>query len=259
MNSPVLSSENELEAPTTARASLELYDAPSIVMQDVRFDEMLMQRVITNGPVACVWQAAQGLVVPRTYLRPASFEDTSKDFAAKGWPISVRHSGGGVVPQGPGILNISLAYAVEGRPLDHSDAAYLRLCRLMQHAISEFGIRTHTQAVHGSFCDGRFNLAWDDGDDARKIAGTAQLWRRQPTPDDSHVQVVLVHGLLLVATDVHLATQQANMLEVALGHSRRYLPDRATSLHTLMRRPTTDTTAFVQDVAKALRDAIKRQ
>lgn len=259
MNSPAPSTDRNVNIQPSAMAPLALYDAPASVMHDARFDEVLMQHVALNGPAACVWQASPGLVVPRTYLRSASFEDTRKDFSERGWPISVRHSGGGVVPQGPGILNISLAYAVEGRPLEHSDAAYLRLCNLMTNAISGFGIQAHPQAVQGSFCDGRFNLACNDGGVARKIAGTAQLWRRQLATDGSYLQVVLVHGLLLVATDVSLVTQQANRLEIALGNSRRYLAERATSLHTLVRQPPTDTAAFVQDVASALHDAIKHQ
>lgn len=258
MNFRAPSSEVGVKTQPAEMPLFELYDAPAIVTQDARFDEVLMQHVVTHGPAACVWQASQGLVVPRTYLRSESFKATSKDFADRGWPISVRHSGGGVVPQGPGILNVSLAYVVEGRPLDHSDAAYLRLCRLMQHAISEFGIESHPQAVDGSFCDGRFNLACNNGGDARKIAGTAQLWRRQRTPDGSHTQVVLVHGLLLVATDVHLVTQHANELEVALEHSRRYLPERATSLHTLLRQPPKDAQSFLLEMAEALRNAVKR-
>lgn len=239
--------------------TFDLYDAPSIATQDTRFDESLMQHAAINGPVACIWQTAQGLVVPRTYLRAASFENTCTDFAAQGWPITVRHSGGGVVPQGPGILNVSMAYTVEGPPLDHSDAAYLRLCEIMQHAISEFGIDAHPRAVLGSFCDGRFNLASGEGHNRQKIAGTAQLWRRQPKPDGERVQVVLVHGLLLVATDIHAVTERANALENALGNSRRYLTERARSLHTLMDQSPADTVEFVHEVINALRGAITRQ
>lgn len=239
--------------------SFSLHDVPHSADLDPRFDESLMRIAAASGPVACVWQAPQGLVVPRTYLRSGTFESASQDFADQGWPVTVRHSGGGVVPQGPGILNVSLAYAVEGRPLDHSDAAYQQLCDVMAQAAGHVGIPTCTRAVEGSFCDGRFNLAHDTNGQARKVAGTAQLWRRQPGPDGTALQVVLVHGLLLVATDVVVATQKANELEEALGNARRYLPERAASLHTLTPGPVADAPRFVSEIAEALKKAIRAQ
>jgi len=229
-----------------------LYDIPPHTNPKPRFDETLMQTAAVRGPVACVWQAAKGLVVPRTYQRSHTFEATVSHFGEQGWPVAVRHSGGGVVPQGPGILNISLAYAVEGPPLDHSDQAYQRLCDIMASAARQFGIATCTRAVEGSFCDGRFNLAFDGDGSPRKVAGTAQLWRRVPDATGRLRQVVLVHGLLLVATDVDEATQKANQLEEALGNARRYLPERAASLHTLMPEAPADPQQFLNDVHQAL-------
>lgn len=233
-----------------------LYDAPDSDNLDLRFDESLMQHAVALGPAACIWQAHQGLVVPRTYLQSPTFDDACQAFRSRGWPISVRHSGGGVVPQGPGILNISLAYAIEGRPLDHSDTAYQLLCDLISDAIAPFGIPSHTRAVEGSFCDGRFNLAVGSDADVRKIAGTAQLWRRLPHPERGHVQTVLVHALLLVACDVDAVTEQANALEYALGNPRRYLPERAASLHSLTPRATTDAANWVENVRSALQDSL---
>src|SRR5690554_4897785 len=120
-----------------------LHEAPACGDLNSRFDEVLMQYAASHGPSACIWQAPQGLVVPRTYIRSATFDETCVQSAAQGWPVSVRHSGGGVVPQGPGILNISLAYGVEGRPLDHSDAAYQMLCNVISDAASHFGVQAH--------------------------------------------------------------------------------------------------------------------
>src|SRR5260370_33494070 len=61
-----------------------------------------------------------------------------------------------------------------------AEAIYLHLCGILAGALRTLGVDTHWQAVAGSFCDGRFNLAWGSADDARKIAGTAQYWRRGP-------------------------------------------------------------------------------
>lgn len=245
-----------LAGTRTPATRFTLYEAPASDELNSRFDEALMQHAASSGPSACIWMAPQGLVVPRTYMRSATFDETCVHFAAQGWPVSIRHSGGGVVPQGPGILNISLAYSIEGKPLDHSDAAYQLLCDVISNAASRFNIDTHAQAVEGSFCDGRFNLACGTGDQARKVAGTAQLWRRQPLPAGGTRQVVLVHALLMVATDIPYVTQQANALERALGNSRRYLPERAVSMHELASLSPTDRHEFVNDVREALHAVI---
>lgn len=256
MNSPAPRSDSNPGTQTAAPAFI-LHEMPGTPDPDPRIDESLMRRALDEGPSACIWQMPQGLVVPRTYLRSPDFDRVCAGFASRGWPVSVRHSGGGVVPQGPGILNISLAYAVEGPPLDHSDDAYRHLCNILSDTITPLGIQTCMQAVEGSFCDGRFNLACRVGTDVRKIAGTAQLWRRLPDANEQLQQVVLVHGLLLVAIDVHAVTQQANALEQALDHARRYLPERAASLHELTTYTMNDKTEFTHQVATALETTIR--
>lgn len=197
---------------------------------DARHDEILIGPAARGQPTACVWEAQQGLVVPRTYRRHAGFDAVCERFAQSGWPVSVRMSGGGVVPQGPGILNLSLAYACDAPPLRHSDAAYALLCDMLRKALLAWGIESRAQAVEGSFCDGRYNLACGLADAPRKVAGTAQLWRRVREPGvDS--QVVLVHALILAAVDTGALTRHANQLERALGTGRRYAPQRVASLY----------------------------
>ncbi|MYN11611.1 lipoate--protein ligase family protein [Pusillimonas sp. TS35] len=197
-----------------------------------RADEHLIELTAAHGPCAAVWEAPQGLVVPRTYRRFEAFNTACAHAAARGWPVTVRLSGGGIVPQGPGVINVSLAYAVPGKPLDHSDYAYLLLCEIIRKALLPFGIDSHPAAVTGSFCDGRFNLAVGNNDDAlRKVAGTAQLWRRLPGPPPR--QVVLVHALVLADVDIAGVTSLANDFEAELGSERRYEPVRAASLLSL--------------------------
>lgn len=189
-------------------------------------DEALLALAVAR-PAACLWRAPQGLVVPRTYAVRAGFAAISTRLAGLGWPVQVRQSGGGVVPQGPGILNISLAQRFCGRPLDHADTLYQHLCALLQAGLQVFGIETVAQAVEGSFCDGRYNLA--AGSPARKVAGTAQLWRHIPGQDSSH-QIGIVHAMILAQCDTALATERANQLEAALGSGRRYQPGSVASL-----------------------------
>lgn len=189
-------------------------------------DEALLALAVGSA-AACIWQAPQGLVVPRTYAARPGFDDIRAELADQGWPVHVRQSGGGVVPQGPGILNISLAQRFTGRPLDHANALYRHLCALLQASLLTFGIEVHAQAVEGSFCDGRYNLAV--GSPARKVVGTAQLWRHIPGHAFTH-QIGIVHAMILAQCDTSLATAQANQLETALGSGRYYRPESVDSL-----------------------------
>lgn len=225
-------------------------------------DEKLLDEART-GPIACLWRADQGLVVPRTYAARPGFSAAQTDFSRQGWPIHVRQSGGGVVPQGPGIINLSLAQPFSGRPLDHADAFYQHLCGLIAASLLFFGIEARAQAVEGSFCDGRYNLAV--GQPARKIAGTAQWWRRTPpsqdhpaAPQGNHPtrHIGLVHALILVQCDINQATRQANMLESALDNPRRYRSSSAVSLDQCLNPP--DRADFIHQLWLRLENEILR-
>ena len=192
-------------------------------------DESLIEYASRHGPVAHTWEARQGLVVPRTYRRYDDFEAVCNRFADQGWPVTVRLSGGGIVPQGAGIINLSLAYAVDAAPLAHSDAAYQLICNIIETALRNLGIETHAQAVEASFCDGRYNLAWGRNF-ARKVVGTAQVWRRVKV-DERSLQTVLVHALILAAVDAGDLTRRINQFEAELGSGKAYVADRVVSLH----------------------------
>ncbi|MDS1141083.1 lipoate--protein ligase family protein [Pusillimonas sp. SM2304] len=224
--------------------------------QHACFDESLIALAAQQGPSACLWEAEQGLVVPRSYRRFSAFSDACAQFEQAGWPVTVRQSGGGIVPQGPGVINLSLAYTVQGKPLDHSDAAYLLICRIISQALQAYGVASHPQAVEGSFCDGRYNLAVGRGAGARKIAGTAQVWRRHPAASSHNdQQIVLVHALILAHVDVQALSAQANRFEQAIGNDKRYAADRIASLHTLQNNPG----LAGADWLSALGDALARQ
>jgi lipoate-protein ligase A len=207
------------------------------VLDPLQAELALLDFATRGRPVAHLWEAPKSLVVPRSYLRYPQFESARSAFLRDGCPVWLRMSGGGLVPQGPGILNLSLAYFVAQQPSTMSDAVYLHLCEVIGNALSVIGVTTHHQAVGGSFCDGRFNLAWGVGTDARKIAGTAQYWRRAPAAmqtSDGRGHLVLAHAVLLVSADPGEANQRANAFEEAVGSGRRYEANKiVTVLHAL--------------------------
>lgn len=188
-------------------------------------EEALLARAAAGDAVAHIWEAPVSLVAPRSYQRYAALADARDAFAQRGCPVWLRLSGGGLVPQGPGILNLSLAYPVRAPMGTLSETVYVHLCRIVADALNSLGVLTHWQAVEGSFCDGRFNLAWGPGGDARKIAGTAQYWRRVPNGDKDKGQplyAVLAHAVLLVDADPIEINERANAFEAMIGSGRCY-------------------------------------
>ena len=211
---------------------------------------------------AVVWTATQGLVAPLSYRRHTSLEDVRQASAERGWPVRLRRSGGGVVPQGPGILNITLAYPCRGTSADYAESVYDHLCGTIATALATLDIDAVPRKVDGSFCDGRFNLAVLDRTGpgaipagvARKIAGTAQYWR-----SSNGTHAVLAHALLLVDGDTDLLTAEANRFETALGSGRTYDAAALTSVaqawaaaHPGSKIPTDLSTTVARRIAESL-------
>jgi lipoate-protein ligase A len=220
----------------------------------------LLAQAAAGRAVAHLWEAPVSLVVPRSFQRYATLDDARDAFAQRGCPVWLRLSGGGLVPQGPGILNLSLAYPLAGTIGTMADAVYLHLCAILATALSTLGIDTHWQPVEGSFCDGRFNLAWGPAGDARKIAGTAQYWRRvAQAPDlrDKPLYAVLAHAVLLVDADPLEINRRANDFESLIGSGRHYEADKVVSVaHALGQQGVAVDADLRERVARALAAAV---
>lgn len=232
MNSSALSASDTRRPPLLMPARFTLLRSSAETGTDARHDESLLESAIHPGPLASIWQTRRSLVVPRSYRRFDAFEEARRRFAGQGWPVTVRQTGGGIVPQGPGIINLSLAYPVQGPPMPHSEPGYLLICRILADALQAIGIEAFPAAVEGSFCDGRYNLAVNRQGKAVKIAGTAQSWRRVPGSADEHRG--LIHALVLLDTDTEAVTETANAFEAAIGSERRYGADKVVSAAELL-------------------------
>lgn len=184
-----------------------------------------LDAALQGQATAALWTGVPGLVAPLSYRRHELLDAASAASAERGWPVRLRRSGGGVVPQGPGILNVTLAYPCTGAAGDLAQAVYAHLCDLLGHVLAQLGIAAQARSVQGSFCDGRFNLAVNHQGVARKIAGTAQYWRRA-----SGRQAVLAHALLLVHANPAQLCAPANQFEADLGSGRHYQADALTSV-----------------------------
>ncbi len=135
------------------------------------------------------------------------------------------------MPQGPGIINLSLAWPVQQPLGEAAEPIYHSLCAVLQRTLARFGVASHPRAVSGSFCDGRYNLACGEGAEARKIVGTAQYWRPLAAGGG---HVVLAHAVILIDADLSAAHQAANAFEAQLGSERVYCADKTVTLAQLL-------------------------
>lgn len=206
---------------------------------------------LSGESVAAVWTGFEGLVVPASYRKYENFDAVCANYQQRAFPVRVRKSGGGVVPQGQGIINLSLVYPVNGVPGDLSDAVYIHLGEILKRTLDTFNVPTTLAAVEGSFCDGRYNLTTTDSSRNRKIAGTAQYWKR-----GSKGYAVLAHALILVQADTELLSNQASAFEDQLHSGKVYDPGATVSVSELV-LPANQadlTKVFIQRLFEVLRN-----
>lgn len=154
---------------------------------------------------AMLWTAGQSLVAPRSIGRLPGFERVTKESAERGWPVALRSSGGGFVPQGPGILNLSLMHVLRGEDARDLASTYRVLTAPICRAASHLGA-VSVGPVVGSFCDGNYNVVLD----GRKLAGTAQRWTLRR--DGSGDSAVLAHAIILCSPGLEDACRAINRL-----------------------------------------------
>lgn len=144
----------------------------------------------SDGVSVCLWSPRRrALVCPANLRRKSGFDAARRNSAARGWPLHLRPTGGGAVPQGPGALNLALAFTA-GRAFTIDDG-YRLITQIIRDAIPA---RWSTGATPNSFCDGAWNLALSD----KKVVGTAQRLR----PIGGGQRRILAHALILVEGDV---------------------------------------------------------
>ena len=153
-----------------------------------------------------VWTTTSCLVAPRAFARRPGFEAGRARVEARGMPLLLRETGGDLAPQGPSVLNVTVAFAASS-PFGVEDA-YGRLCSPLLALLRARGVAAYCASVPEAFCDGRFNIAVG----RRKLAGTAQRWRprtRRAGTDEAGL-AVLAHAALFVEPDFDRYADAAN-------------------------------------------------
>lgn len=171
-------------------------------------DKLYRSMAIDGSPKYLFWVGHKGLVAPRSLSRLPGFDEAAKQSAARGWRVSLRSSGGDVVPQGRGTLNFCMV-ACEHRNVSIAEG-YQLVCRPIQAVIGG-----ECASVEASFCDGSFNIVVD----GRKVAGTAQRRRRIQGRT-----VILAHAMILVDEDIGAGVSAVSDFLAMIGRNDQLLP-----------------------------------
>lgn len=208
--------------------TLKSFDSQGGLSQQVLFDERLLQEVSRGevGPCLCIQRDPQCLVATVRESRMANFESARQQLSVQGWPVVVRCTGGACVPQGPGVVNLSVIHPkVRGWYLDDG---YALLCDFLRYFLASYGLTATSGEVPGSFCDGRYNLQVG----GQKLVGTAQRW----AGGSRDSAAVLAHACLLVDMDLVEATEKINILYRLCGHSEQFIPEACVTLRDCLGR-----------------------
>jgi octanoyl-[GcvH]:protein N-octanoyltransferase len=202
--------------------ALKSFDEQGDLTQQVTFDELLLKQVINgeSGPSLYIKRNPRCLVATVRESRMANFEAARQELSVQGWPVIVRCTGGTCVPQGPGVINLSVIHRkVRGWSLEEG---YKLLCDLLTSFLASYDLVATTGEVPGSFCDGRYNLQVG----GQKLVGTAQRW----TGGSRENAAVLAHACLLVDMDLVEATEKINRLYRVCGNPQQFIPEACTTL-----------------------------
>jgi len=192
---------------------------------------------VFDGPEIRLWTAQrQALVCPASMQRLTGFERAADRTAVRGWPLVLRPTGGGAVPQGAGVLNLALAFT-HGQSFTIEDG-YRLVTQIIRDAVSP---ELTPSATPDSFCDG----AWNLGIFGRKIVGTAQRLR----PMGGGGKRILAHALIL--TDGDIAPGAA---AVGLFHRDLGLASVSADAHTTLQSAFPERWRTAEDLATRLYD-----
>lgn len=152
------------------------------------------------------WTTTQSLIAPASINKQAQYSKACNEMHACGWPLVIRKTGGGATPQGPGILNVALAYAPDPKENPTIHGVYDMFCTPLKQCLQNLGLDAYTASVPFSFCDGEYNIVVNN----QKVMGTAQRWTRVRAVESR--QVVFAHALILLDADLTACIEAVNRL-----------------------------------------------
>ncbi|WDL95870.1 lipoate--protein ligase family protein [Alicyclobacillus sp. ALC3] len=196
-------------------------------------DEYAME--VASGhrpPLLRLWSGGnvRAIGVSRKDIQKPAGQRAAAQLAEAGCNVFVRRTGGTAVPQGPGVLLVSLM--LPRLPLHATTDDYYRmLCDLLASWLDGYGLRATTGSLPGSYCDGNYNVLVG----GRKLVGTAQAWRGGLAGTASNRPgYVLAHACVPIAIDMADASACINQFYAWSQADYRVDPSTAVSLRDLL-------------------------
>jgi len=207
-------------------AALRRHSDPAVALAA----ESAMLDRVALGHSTCeisIWSTARCLVAPRPFSHLPAFETARCLLEAEGVPLHLRATGGDLAPQGPGIVNLTIAFVQPpGRPL-RIEQSYEQLCEPTIAWLRSRNISARCGPLGGTFCDGAYNILIGD----RKLAGTAQRWRAGPRVCAAESSLaVLAHVSIHCAGDLHRLSGAADRFYATCGLEQRIRPENHIAL-----------------------------
>ena len=200
---------------------------------NIDLDDVIGGRVARaeSVPVVRVWRSAHvpGIGVSKKDVTQHAGAAASEQLRRKGTSVVVRQTGGTAVPQGDGVLHLSLLFPRLAQRAT-TDAYYRLLCDPMVSWFATLGLDATTGALPGSYCDGSYNVLAK----GRKLVGTAQAWRGGLAGMASaHPGYVLAHACLMIDVDLPWASAQMNRFYELANDSYRVDLDASANVREL--------------------------
>jgi lipoate-protein ligase A len=215
---------------------------------DIAEEMQLLEDVLARPErgVLRLWRTSPCLVVTSLLAHRPEFGAAAEASAKRGWPVVVRRTGGGPVPQTSGTLNVSLAYATPRDQTPGIDAAFRHFADAMLSALQSCGVTAVVGEIEGSCCPGRYDIAIPTDQGGKKIIGIAQR-RRQGAKDGALLSAVLVHAMVWVEGELN---PEIDQLE-------RFLDEAGARIH--FRREVMGTLQAISGVSADAFEAALRQ
>lgn len=192
-----------------------------------------------EGTQIAFWTSqSPGLVCPRAYESRPGLDQALVSSAARGWPVDLRPTGGGTVPQGPSIDNVVVTFnAAQGATIN---SVYRDFTDALRRGLGPKAQSLEPGDTPGSFCDGSWNLSLG----GQKIVGTAQRWR----PQRGKTPRVIAHAVILTRQGF-----EPGAAAVASFHADLGLPPVHAGVHISLE----ETLGLTELPEKALENALK--
>jgi lipoate-protein ligase A len=196
------------------------HEAPGASAEaDIEAEMALLDAALADParPILRLWRTHRCLVVTPLLAHRPHFQTAAADSAARGWPVVVRRTGGGPVPQGPQTLNISLATAHPRAAAPGIDPAFRQFAHWLCDTLRTCGLAPEIGEIGGSCCPGRYDIAIC----GRKIIGIAQR-RRQGRHGEQLLTATLVHAMLWLEGDLTAGIDALERFLDAAGAAQRF-------------------------------------